>query len=289
MSAPKQLRWSKFWWADYERDPALRVCSLAAQGLWMRMLCFMHEGEPYGHLTLNGKPPTTKRLAAMVGKPEKEVAVALAELEEEGVFSRTEAGVIWSRRMDADHKASVKGREHGKGGGNPALKGKGKGDNPDDGGEPITRKVNGVDYGEGLTPPHKLEDRGEKKNKSQQPPSFVQTSREADSVQHLMPAADDPPERWAHLAEKMSPDEHGVTRPVVNGYFLDIVAQEVCRVARLPADWRGDWGWLVGWLKAGIESPQVLAGVKAVASRAGYRPPGTLKYFDGAVREARAA
>lgn len=122
MSAPKSHRWSKFWWQDYERDPALRSCSLSAQGLWMRMLCFMHEGEPYGHLTVNNRAPDTKRLAAMIGKSEREVSGGVAELEEAGVFSRNEAGIIYSRRLVRDKEVSDEGREYGSRGGNPSLK-----------------------------------------------------------------------------------------------------------------------------------------------------------------------
>jgi hypothetical protein len=32
-------RWSKFYWSDWDGDMRLRLCSLAAQGLWMQMLC----------------------------------------------------------------------------------------------------------------------------------------------------------------------------------------------------------------------------------------------------------
>lgn len=114
-------RWSKFWWQDYEADDALRVVSLAAQGLWMRMLCTMHKGTPYGHLTINGKQPSTRQIALMASTTEREAAKLLAELEESGVFSRTEEGTIYNRRMVRDKAASDKGREDGKRGGNPAL------------------------------------------------------------------------------------------------------------------------------------------------------------------------
>lgn len=115
-------RWSKFWWADYEGDDALRVVSLAAQGLWMRMLCVMHKGTPYGHLTINGKAPNTRQIAMMASASEREVVKLLAELEESGVFSRTVDGAIFCRRMVRDKAVSDKAREDGKRGGNPALK-----------------------------------------------------------------------------------------------------------------------------------------------------------------------
>lgn len=147
----KSMRWSKFWWQDYERDPALRGCSLASQGLWMRMLCFMHEAEPYGHLLINGRAPDAKRLAAMIGKSEREVKAALDELDEAGVFSRTDDDVIFSRRLVRDKAASDVGRANGLNGGNPALK-------PTENGADKPPPTEG-----GLTPPVKPPSRGEVK------------------------------------------------------------------------------------------------------------------------------
>lgn len=131
-------RWSKFWWQDYEGDDALRVVSLAAQGLWMRMLCAMHKGTPYGHLTVNGRAPTARQIAMMASATEREVAKLLTELEEAGVFSRTEEGIIYSRRMVRDKAVSDKAREDGKRGGNPSLR------NPNRGG--LTPPDNGGGY-----------------------------------------------------------------------------------------------------------------------------------------------
>ncbi len=73
----------------------------------------------------------------------------LAELREFGVFSETDAGVIYSRRMVKDNAASEAGRESGKNGGNPTLKTK-KNDT-DNGGSSGTD--NGSGYEGGLTPP----------------------------------------------------------------------------------------------------------------------------------------
>lgn len=114
-------RWSKFWWQDYEADISLRLCSLAAQGLWMRMLCVMHRANPYGHFTLNGTPPTTLMLSRLVSISERACKGLLTELEENNVFSRTEAGVIYCRRMVRDKEVSEGMREIAKLGGNPEI------------------------------------------------------------------------------------------------------------------------------------------------------------------------
>lgn len=115
-------RWSKFWWQDYERDPALRLCSLAAQGLWMRLLCLMHEAEPYGHLCVNHRPLHLRQLAQMLGVAERQVQRLMTELREAGVYSTTPEGLIFCRRLLRDKAASDLGAQWGRTGGNPRLK-----------------------------------------------------------------------------------------------------------------------------------------------------------------------
>jgi hypothetical protein len=85
------------------------------------MICIMHEGEPYGHLLVSDRPPTTKQLAALAGISNAECEKFLTELELAGVYSKTEEGVIYSRRMVRDKAKAEKDRENGKGGGNPQL------------------------------------------------------------------------------------------------------------------------------------------------------------------------
>ena len=135
MSNGNGHRWSKFWWCDWQNDAALRMCSLAAQGYWMRALCIMHEAEPVGHLTVNGRVPTTRQLAAITGATEKEVTVYTHELEENGVFSRLPDGTIICRRMVRDAAATDEGRKWGKKGGNPNINPKGGGLTPPVNGE----------------------------------------------------------------------------------------------------------------------------------------------------------
>lgn len=98
--------WSKWFWTDYEADPGLRMSSLAAQGLWMRMLCLMAKATPKGELRVGGEPCTVADLAIYVGQPEETVAALIEELERRGVFSRTRAGVIYNRRLRNDAKLS---------------------------------------------------------------------------------------------------------------------------------------------------------------------------------------
>lgn len=96
--------WMKFYPRDWRGDQALRVVSLAARGLWMEMLCIMHEASPRGHLTIGAKPLTDDTLARAIGAEPSQVRALLDELGDAGVFDRSRNGVILSRRMIADDK-----------------------------------------------------------------------------------------------------------------------------------------------------------------------------------------
>lgn len=124
MSAP----WFKFYPSDWRADPALRMCSIGARGLWMEMLCVMHEAEPRGSLLVNGNPVSDRQLAGLAGCSLKEVSGFLEELEAAGVFSR-DNGAIFSRRMRRDDEKAARDKANGMAGGNPSLK---RGVNPPD-------------------------------------------------------------------------------------------------------------------------------------------------------------
>jgi len=113
--------WTKFYWSDWSNDPALKLCSLAAQGLWMRCLCIAAEADPTGYVTVNGRTLEATDIARLAGVTEIECAPLLAELERNGVFSRARNGTIYSRRMIKDQKKARIARENGKNGGNPIL------------------------------------------------------------------------------------------------------------------------------------------------------------------------
>jgi hypothetical protein len=116
-----KLRWAKLWWSDWENDPALRLCSLAAQGLWMRLLCLAANADPYGHVLVAGKPPTIAQIARIVGAQGSQVRLLVTELERNGVLSRSDRGAIVSRRMVRDGAEHAIKSQAGSLGGNPAL------------------------------------------------------------------------------------------------------------------------------------------------------------------------
>lgn len=133
MSAP----WIKFFPTDWQADDAVKSCSLSARGLWIEMLCVMQKSDPRGYLTINGNPIAPAKMASLCGAPVATVNKALTELEAAGVFSRTEGGVIYSRRMVRDQERAERDKANGSKGGNPRLKG---GVNPPDKGEDKAQK-----------------------------------------------------------------------------------------------------------------------------------------------------
>ena len=116
----------QFYPSDWLRDTALRSCSTGARGLWMDMICFMHEGKPYGHLKVGDKVILPSNLARMVGDNSDVVSDWLLELSQAGVYDTTEDGVIFSKRMVRDENLRQIRAAGGSKGGNPALMDKGK-------------------------------------------------------------------------------------------------------------------------------------------------------------------
>jgi hypothetical protein len=94
----------QFYPADWRKDAELQSCGIAARGLWHEMMCLAHECEPYGHLAVNSRPMSHEQISRLCGVTMKEFRVLYAELDRAGVPSKTNDGVIYSRRMDRDEK-----------------------------------------------------------------------------------------------------------------------------------------------------------------------------------------
>lgn len=99
----------------------LRGCSPLTRYVWFELLLLMHEAVPYGHLLIAGRAPEATTLARVIGVDVGDVKRAVRELTESGVLSRTESGVIYSRRMIRDENRRKTAAENGARGGNPSL------------------------------------------------------------------------------------------------------------------------------------------------------------------------
>ncbi|PHX98318.1 MAG: hypothetical protein CK529_13775 [Rhodospirillaceae bacterium] len=222
-------RWSKFWWADWMRDPSLRSCSVAARGLWMDMLAIAFDGAPRGHVTIGRNPASLKQLAIIAGITEKRCTALLAELEQSEVFSRTDAGAIFSRRMVRDTDASEAGRE--------AISrrwAKPTKEAPDPNSPPNR---------EGHSPPHSLDAEAdtEAEEEEESPPPVAPPKASAPRSASPTPAG-----RGCRIADDWTPAdsgfaaEHGVDQAAALAEFRDYW-RGVAGKAGVKLDWEATW------------------------------------------------
>jgi hypothetical protein len=111
VSAPRP--WMKFHPRDWQADEGLAFCSIGARGLWVELMCIMHQTQPYGHLLVKGKQPTDKQLSILLRVPLIDLTKLMEELEENEVFSRTNDGTIFSRRMVRDEGVHEQAARYG--------------------------------------------------------------------------------------------------------------------------------------------------------------------------------
>jgi hypothetical protein len=117
-----------FYVGDWSKDADLRRCSKAAKGVWIDMLCLMHECQERGVFSTGGVPWSDEDIAAAVGGDIAENLKCLRELIDKGVARRNQSGAVFSLRVVRDEEKRQKCSEAGKkGGGNPEFKGRSKG------------------------------------------------------------------------------------------------------------------------------------------------------------------
>lgn len=119
MSPREKKHYYRWCPGDLRRDTAVQACPWDVRAIWREMLDLMHDGEPRGHLTAGGVPIRTgKELSIAIGGgvPAKVCQRAIEMLGDRKVFSVTDEGVIFSRRMVRDEaidEARAEGGEKG--------------------------------------------------------------------------------------------------------------------------------------------------------------------------------
>jgi uncharacterized phage protein (TIGR02220 family) len=96
-----------FYPADWLSDFKLNRCTLKAQGAWIRLLSFMHQGNPYGHLADNGRVMTEEDIRKKILhlSDKKEFDIVWDELVLEGVIKKDEkTGAFYSKRLVTDYE-----------------------------------------------------------------------------------------------------------------------------------------------------------------------------------------
>lgn len=97
-----KLPWMKFFPSDWLSDEGLRSCSIAARGLWIDLIAMMAKSNTHGYLLIGGSPASVEQISRIAGEDADTTRKLLQELERNGVFSRDEDNVVFSRRMKRD-------------------------------------------------------------------------------------------------------------------------------------------------------------------------------------------
>jgi hypothetical protein len=103
--------WIKFWTRDYLGDARLSSCSLAAQGLWLRIVCLMAQQVEPGILYDTDGPWSDEDIFRAVGVHDSSAKSLLAQLESRGAFSRTAKGALLNRRLVREAHVRAAGME----------------------------------------------------------------------------------------------------------------------------------------------------------------------------------
>lgn len=251
--------WSQFFWNDWSGDVALQCCTLAAQGLWMRILCICAEADPYGYALIGGRPVTPDQLARMTGQPVDAITGLLDELDHNGVFSRDRNGAIYSRRMIRDAAKSAKARTNGAKGGNPSLS--------------YERRNAGP-----VIPPDNLPRRSEVK--PHKPESHKPESRNQDI----------PNGAASSLGSAREDGRYGAALLVLENAKAEALRLWGAEHGEALLGWQA--ATVAGWLSDGTEARIVgdaLAGLLGRLHAKGKPPPRSLEYFAAAVSETKAS
>lgn len=110
-----------FYWNDWEDDKELRSCQMAAQGMWMRMLCIARRSPEPGFVLIPGRDCARSALpgvlARLVGESPTAVKAWIDDLVASGAASVDERGYIYCRRMVRAAAVSQARAESGRAGG----------------------------------------------------------------------------------------------------------------------------------------------------------------------------
>ena len=87
------------------------ACSIAAQGLWFRLMILMHDSERTGYLCLNSLPIPSRIAAIKCAVSVDEYETLLAELMSVAAFSTSKEGIIFSPQLVAEAEERAKNAE----------------------------------------------------------------------------------------------------------------------------------------------------------------------------------
>src|SRR3954462_6053191 len=99
MSRSDKLPAFQFYPGDWRKDMGVQSLDFFDRGVWLEMLCLMHESEQRGKLLLNGVAMSDESLARVLGLDKQILTTTLTTLLISGVASRDEeTGALMNRR-----------------------------------------------------------------------------------------------------------------------------------------------------------------------------------------------
>lgn len=99
-----------FFWNDWDNEPGLKFCGLAAQGLWLKMLSLAARSREYGVVLVGDHPSLRQDLPNLLAQACGEVPELIGQLIDKlvtfKVASVDDKGRLFNRRMVAEAKLS---------------------------------------------------------------------------------------------------------------------------------------------------------------------------------------
>lgn len=106
-----KLPYMPFFTSDYMADEAVMACSLAAQGLWVRMLCVMWNSPERGVLKTGKQPWGIREIATLAGDLAGAQELVNELLKNEVTERRKSDGAFINRRMVREERKREKARK----------------------------------------------------------------------------------------------------------------------------------------------------------------------------------
>ena len=108
-----------FFWNDWDNEPGMKFCGLAAQGLWVKMLSLAARSREYGVVLIGDHPSLREDLPSLLasscgGETVETIDKLIADLITFKVASVDDRGRVINRRMVAEAKLSAARSEAGR-------------------------------------------------------------------------------------------------------------------------------------------------------------------------------
>lgn len=106
--------WFKFYWEDWRADNELMLCSRAAQGFWITLICLMQTTDEPGVLATDGQAWSDDQISELAGGQHVENIRCLDELLARAVARRNSRNAVFSSRVVHEFKVRTARKKAGK-------------------------------------------------------------------------------------------------------------------------------------------------------------------------------